>query len=80
MRPDRLLSTALAPAAVLAAAACNRAAGGGSAAQNAPADSTAAAAQKRDTLPKGVTVDTQKVAGEEGRETPQQDQDEGNDR
>lgn len=76
MHPHRLLPAALLLAA-LAAAACNRGAKSGSTAEAAPADSTAAAAQKRQTLPAGVTVDTQKVAGEEGKETPQQDQDEG---
>jgi hypothetical protein len=77
MRPHRLLPAVLSLAGVLAASACNRSAKGGAVAEAAPADSTAAAAQKRDTLPRGVTVDTQKVAGEDARETPQQDQDEG---
>lgn len=77
MRPHRLLPAALLLAA-LGAAACNRGAKDASVAEGgAPADSTAAAAQKRQTLPPGVTVDTQKVAGEDAKETPQQDQDEG---
>jgi hypothetical protein len=76
MRPDRLL-LAVPLLAVLAAGACNRASRADAVAGGAPADSSAAAAQKRDTLPAGVTVDTQKIAGEEGKETPQQDQDEG---
>ncbi|MDB4950731.1 MAG: hypothetical protein JWM27_3380 [Gemmatimonadetes bacterium] len=74
MRPLRPIPFALALLLALAAAACNRAGGEKAAAANAPADSTAAAAQRVDTLPPGVTVDTQKVAGEAAREAPQPDE------
>jgi hypothetical protein len=75
--PRRRTAALLAALLLALPAACKR--GGGdqqaSAAANA-ADSTAETVQKRDTLPTGVTVDTQKVdSATGGRETPQQDQD-----
>ena len=77
----RSIRSAAAVAALLVplAAACNRAggAGAGTAAGDSAstADSTAAAVQKRETLPPGVSVDTQRVDTAGGKETPQQDQD-----
>lgn len=68
-------SAALAALLVTGAAACNRADGGAEKQADAPVDSTAAAAQKRDILPPGVSVDTQKVDTVGGKETPQQDPD-----
>ncbi|HET6762600.1 MAG TPA: hypothetical protein VFH27_02985 [Longimicrobiaceae bacterium] len=76
----RSIRSAAAVAALLLpfAAACNRTGAGGATAQGdsaSTADSTAAAGQKREALPPGVSVDTQKVDTAGVKETPQQDQD-----
>jgi hypothetical protein len=66
----------LAAALLLTVSGCRRGDSGGAAAgAEAEADSTLAAVQKRDTLPTGVSADTQKVDSAATRETPQQDQD-----